>query len=79
MVLALINTVFAQETQEAAIAQWRAVADQLRERIRGINRSSVPTGSRTAALKPPPVKKFKDPGIGKSEHLPIPKARTCLK
>jgi putative transposase len=30
MVLALINTVFAQETQEAAIAQWRAVSDQLR-------------------------------------------------
>ena len=30
MVLALINTVFAQETQEAAILQWRAVADQLR-------------------------------------------------
>ena len=33
MVLALINTVFAQETQEAAIAQWRAVADQLREKF----------------------------------------------
>jgi len=30
MVLAMINTVFAQETQEAAITQWRAVADQLR-------------------------------------------------
>src|SRR5579884_1117763 len=30
MVLALINTVFAQESQEAAIAQWRAVADQVR-------------------------------------------------
>jgi putative transposase len=30
MVLALINTVFAQDTQEAAITQWRAVADQLR-------------------------------------------------
>jgi putative transposase len=29
VVLALINTVFAQETQEAAIAQWRTVADQL--------------------------------------------------
>lgn len=30
MVLALINTVFAQDTAEAAVAQWRAVADQLR-------------------------------------------------
>jgi putative transposase len=30
MVLALINTVFAQETAEAASAQWRVVADQLR-------------------------------------------------
>jgi putative transposase len=30
MVLALINTVFAQDNQEAAITQWRAVADQLR-------------------------------------------------
>jgi putative transposase len=30
MVLAMINTVFAQETPEAAIAQWRTVADQLR-------------------------------------------------
>jgi putative transposase len=33
MVLALINTVFAQETAEAASAQWRAVADQLREKF----------------------------------------------
>jgi putative transposase len=33
MVLALINTVFAQETQEAAIAQWRVVADQLRAKF----------------------------------------------
>jgi putative transposase len=33
MVLALINTVFAQETQEAAIAQWRTVADQLRTKF----------------------------------------------
>jgi len=33
MVLALINTVFAQETQEAAILQWRAVADQLRTKL----------------------------------------------
>lgn len=33
MVLALINTVFAQETQEAAIKQWRVVADQLREKF----------------------------------------------
>jgi putative transposase len=30
MVLAMINTVFAQETHEAAITQWRTVADQLR-------------------------------------------------
>ena len=30
MVLAMINTVFAQDTQEAAVAQWRTVADQLR-------------------------------------------------
>lgn len=33
VVLALINTVFAQETQEAAIAQWRSVADQLRAKF----------------------------------------------
>ena len=33
MVLALINTVFAQETPEAASAQWRAVADQLRDKL----------------------------------------------
>ena len=33
MVLALINTVFAQDSQEAAIKQWRAVADQLREKF----------------------------------------------
>ena len=33
VVLAMINTVFAQETQEAAIAQWRAVADQLRPKF----------------------------------------------
>ncbi len=33
MVLALINTVFAQETSEAAHAQWRVVADQLREKF----------------------------------------------
>lgn len=33
MVLALINTVFAQETPEAAHAQWRIVADQLREKF----------------------------------------------
>ena len=33
MVLAMINTVFAQDGQEAAIKQWRAVADQLRERF----------------------------------------------
>ena len=33
MVLALINTVFAQDTQEAAVTQWRVVADQLREKL----------------------------------------------
>jgi putative transposase len=33
MVLALINTVFAQEMPEAAHAQWRVVADQLREKF----------------------------------------------
>jgi putative transposase len=33
MVLALINTVFAQETAESAHAQWRIVADQLREKF----------------------------------------------
>jgi len=33
MVLALINTVFAQETAKAAHEQWRVVADQLRERF----------------------------------------------
>jgi putative transposase len=33
MVLALINTVFAQDTQEAAITQWRAVADQVRTKF----------------------------------------------
>jgi putative transposase len=33
MVLALINTIFAQETPDAASDQWRAVADQLRERF----------------------------------------------
>jgi putative transposase len=33
MVLALINTVFAQETAEAAHEQWRVVADQLCEKF----------------------------------------------
>lgn len=33
MVLAMINTVFAQESQDAAIAQWRSVADQLRAKF----------------------------------------------
>jgi len=33
MVLAMINTVFAQDTQEAAVAQWRTVADQLRAKF----------------------------------------------
>jgi putative transposase len=33
MVLAMINTVFAQETQEAAVTQWRVVADQLRDKF----------------------------------------------
>jgi putative transposase len=33
MVLAMINTVFAQETLDAAMAQWRVVADQLRAKF----------------------------------------------
>ncbi len=33
MVLAMINTAFAQDTQEAAITQWRTDADQLRTRF----------------------------------------------
>jgi putative transposase len=33
MVLALINTVFAQDSQEAATTQWRAVADQVRDKF----------------------------------------------
>ena len=33
MVLALINTVFAQETAEAASVQWRIVSDQLRAKF----------------------------------------------
>ena len=33
MVLAMINAVFAQENQEAAITQWRTVADQLRAKF----------------------------------------------
>ena len=33
MVLAMVNTVFAQETLDAAIAQWRVVADQLRDKF----------------------------------------------
>jgi putative transposase len=33
MVLALINTVFAQDTPESAVTQWRAVADQLRAKF----------------------------------------------
>jgi putative transposase len=33
MVRALINTIFAQETPEAAHEQWRAVADQLRKKF----------------------------------------------
>jgi putative transposase len=33
VVLALINTVFAQESQAAASAQWRAVSTQLREKF----------------------------------------------
>jgi putative transposase len=39
MVLALINTVFAQESQEAAISQLRAVADQLRTKSLSLPRS----------------------------------------
>jgi putative transposase len=33
MLLALINTVFAQDTPDAAITQWRGVADQLRTEL----------------------------------------------
>jgi len=33
MVFALINTIFAQETAEAAHGQWRIVTDQLREKL----------------------------------------------
>ena len=33
MVLAMINTAFAQDTQESAAAQWRTVADQQREKF----------------------------------------------
>jgi len=33
MVRAMINTIFAQETAEAASRQWRTVADQLREKF----------------------------------------------
>lgn len=33
MVFALINTIFAQETAEAAHTQWRTVTDQLRARF----------------------------------------------
>jgi putative transposase len=33
MVLALINTIFAQDTPEAASIQWRAVADQMRAKF----------------------------------------------
>ncbi len=33
MVLALINTVFAQDSQETAITQWRTVADQVRTKF----------------------------------------------
>jgi putative transposase len=33
MVLAMINTAFAQDTQETAITQWRNVADQLRAKF----------------------------------------------
>jgi putative transposase len=33
MVFALINNIFAQETADAAYAQWRIVSDQLREKL----------------------------------------------
>lgn len=33
MVFALINTIFAQETSDAAHGQWRTVTDQLREKL----------------------------------------------
>jgi hypothetical protein len=33
MVLAAINTVFAQDSIESAVTQWRLVADQLRPKF----------------------------------------------
>lgn len=33
IVLAMINTVFAQDSQEAATNQWRTVANRLREKF----------------------------------------------
>lgn len=33
MVLAAINTAFAQETHQAAVTQWRIVANQLRAKF----------------------------------------------
>jgi putative transposase len=38
MILALINTVFAHETADAAKAQWRNVADQLRKKFPKLSR-----------------------------------------
>lgn len=38
MVLAAINTVFAQETLDAAVVQWRIVADRLRIKIPTLGR-----------------------------------------
>src|SRR5665213_3282145 len=37
MVLAMINTVFAQETLDSAITQWRVVADQLRPKYQKLS------------------------------------------
>jgi hypothetical protein len=60
---ALINTVFAQDSQESAIEQWRVVADQLREKFPKIaapvdeaegrvrcNKARDPLGKRTLGL-----------------------------
>jgi putative transposase len=37
MVLAAINTVFAQDSFDSSIAQWRVVADQLRPKFQKLS------------------------------------------
>ena len=59
LVLALINTVFAQDTAEAAHAQWRIVADQLREKLPKLSAMmdqsacSSKDSTPSATIKPP--------------------------